>query len=363
MAESLQTKENLEKIEAMDGELQRLMLGLGAALKDPARSSTDKKSKHIACLNIIKHCSFVILEALCKTNNSALQQLASEEDVADVIALYLDFFNSTSTADSVALTSQQPLPGLTLETPLDGGDPGIEIEANLQPQDLSTNLGFQDGLPITFNTHRHKGGLSAWDQPELFDPAVVAQNPEMERIALHWHQLAGVHAILRMLFTKDPTPTTPEKARGVLISDEVGLGKTFQAATTVAFLSDVIMRQHLRQSQPHLAPNPPLIGKLFTYFPVILLWVLINNCSEASPYLGAEKILPKLAHLIIVPGTLLSQWEAELKTLFNPKYFKVLLYGTGKSVHDTFWSEDGPFHNTKQEVFANVVIIASHSVS
>jgi TATA-binding protein-associated factor len=92
--------------------------------------------------------------------------------------------------------------------------------------------------------------------------------------------------------------------------------------------------------------------------------MLINyNSSEASPYLGSDKTLPNSPHLIVVPGTLLSQWEAELKTLFNPKYFKVLLYGTGKAVHDSFWSEDGPFHNTKEQVCANVVIVASHSVS
>jgi TATA-binding protein-associated factor len=256
VAETLQTKENLDKIEAMDGELHRLMLGLGATLKDQAPTSKEKKSKHVLCFTVINTGLLCIVSDMCKTNSSALQQLASEEDVADVIALYMDFFNTPPTADSVPLTNQQPLPGL--QTMLTEGDPGIEIEASMSEDDLSSNLGFPQRLPITFNTHRHGGGLSAWDHPGIFDPALLAQNPDMEPIALHWHQLAGVHAIIRMLFTKDPTP----RACGVLISDEVGLGKTFQAATTIAFLSDLKMRQNLRQTQPDLTHNPPLIGKL-----------------------------------------------------------------------------------------------------
>lgn len=363
VAEGLQTTENLEKIEAMDAELQRLMVGIGATLKGGALSSKAKTSEYNNSLfQFYLTMLFICHSGMCKTKNTALQQLASEENVADVIALYMEFFNTPPTADSVDLTNQQPLPGL--ESMLTEGDPGIEIEASLSPHELSRRLGFNNGLPITFNTHRHQGGLSAWDHPGMFHADVVNQNAEMEAIVLHWHQLAGVHAIVRMLFTDNPTSTTGEEARGgVLIADEVGLGKTFQAATTVAFLSDLRMRQHLRQNQPDLAPNPPIIGKCF--FPSMPLVAADQPYyrSEASPYLGADNTLPNSPHLIVVPGTLLSQWEAELKTLFNPKYFKVLLYGTGKSVHDSFWSEDGPFHNTKKEVSANVVILASHSVS
>jgi TATA-binding protein-associated factor len=79
----------------------------------------------------------------------------------------------------------------------------------------------------------------------------------MEPLALHWHQLAGVHAIMRMNFTKNPVSS--DHRCGMLIADEVGLGKTFQAATTIAFLSDLVMCQKLSQSQP--VTFPPIIRK------------------------------------------------------------------------------------------------------
>lgn len=90
-----------------------------------------------------------------------------------------------------------------------------------------------------------------------------------------------------MNFTAGPDSTCPCSA---LIADEVGLGKTFQAATVIAFLCDIVMRQKMSQM-------PPLI---------------ISN----TLYLGELNILPRLPSLIVVPGTLLLQWENELKTVF-----------------------------------------------
>lgn len=93
--------------------------------------------------------------------------------------------------------------------------------------------------------------------------------------------------------------------------------------------------------------------------------IYIYFLTETLPYLGEERSLPNLPHLVIVPGTLLSQWEAELKTLFKPKCFKILMYagGVGKALREEFWSEGGPFHSTSQKLASNVVVVASHSVS
>jgi len=279
--------------------------------------------------------------------------LASEEDVADVIALYTDFFSCPGPSESVSLDSQRPALQFFAE-PLGDTDPGIGVESTLPPETLSENLGFPGGLPLVFNSHRHRGGLSAWDHPELFETTEAAKNPQMEPIALHWHQLAGVHAVIRMLFTEKPAPG---KCCGALVADEVGLGKTFQAATAIAFFSDLVIRQELRRTQ--LAPDPPIIRKLPAYVGV---FSATDSVAEALPYLAEEKQLPSLPHLIMVPGTLLSQWEGELKTLFRPGYFQILTYGTGRATHEHFWSADGPYHGTKHKLSSNVIILASHSV-
>ena len=80
-----------------------------------------------------------------------------------------------------------------------------------------------------------------------------------------------------------------------------------------------------------------------------------------QPYLAGYKELPLLPHLILVPGTLLSQWEHELKVAFKPKTFDIMLYGLGEKQHEHFWAEDGPYHSSKHKEF-NRIILASQSV-
>jgi hypothetical protein len=118
-------------------------------------------------------------------------------------------------------------------------------------------MGFdRDGLPLLFNRYRHRAGLSAWDvaNADLFKPAQAKANPQMDPIVLHAHQLAGVHAAMRMNFKPIPVSCT---CHGCLVADEVGLGKTYQSCTCIAMLTDIVTRQEIG------APLPPIIRKLF----------------------------------------------------------------------------------------------------
>lgn len=112
----------------------------------------------------------------------------------------------------------------------------MEVEANMQASNFIYRFGFKSGLPIQFNTLRHTSGISPWD-----DPTPFAQDPipdDLVNFNLHWHQLAGVHSIVRSIFTEKPDAT---HTTGVLIGDEVGLGKTAQAVTLIAFLNQSIL--------------------------------------------------------------------------------------------------------------------------
>lgn len=84
---------------------------------------------------------------------------------------------------------------------------------------------------------------------------------------------------------------------------------------------------------------------------------------ESNPYLGKntnEKV-PSHPHLIVVAGTLLSQWEAELKTLVQLQVFDIFIYSSGKKFHRDFWSPEGPFHSSRHNM-SNRIIIASYTV-
>lgn len=81
----------------------------------------------------------------------------------------------------------------------------------------------------------------------------------------------------------------------------------------------------------------------------------------SKPYLGKNETLPCYPHLIVVAGTLLSQWESELKILIKPQAFDIFTYPSGKKFHKNFWSPKGPFHSSNHPM-SNRIIIASYTV-
>jgi TATA-binding protein-associated factor len=187
-----------------------------------------------------------------------LSELSTKEDIADVLLLYRDFTNRPNIADAVSLEDQQPSIGVKFGEYDDNSDPGVEIESSMPPDELARNLGFPDGLPVLFNKYRHIDGLSPWDpnSAHLFDDDDAAQdNEDMVPFVPHWHQLAGTHATFRKIFS--PTPDK-DACTGMLIADDVGLGKTCQAALIIAALADAV------QLQKDDRGLPPLLGALLS---------------------------------------------------------------------------------------------------
>lgn len=90
--------------------------------------------------------------------------------------------------------------------------------------------------------------------------------------------------------------------------------------------------------------------------------VLTLSTAAAHPYLGGSKSIPDKCHLIIVPGTILSQWASEIAIFLNPKAFDLFIYKSGQDFRDDFWSESGSFTRSNQHA-ANKIILATHSVS
>lgn len=169
-----------------------------------------------------------------------LMSLATEKAVQDVILLYHEHFdNPSNVADDVPILEPQQALENPFGAPVDSADMGVEYEAKMTPAQLGANLGFINGLPLLFNRLRRTDGLTTWTSPEVFRYKGKAP-AEIENLELHWHQLAGVHAIIRMCFGEKPSSG---HCIGVLVADEVGLGKTYQSATVIAFLADSVLRQ------------------------------------------------------------------------------------------------------------------------
>ena len=161
--------------------------------------------------------------------------------------MYRDYFPSpeTSSIEEPIIDHQRKI-SIPINGSASDGDAGVEEEAAMDPSALADELGFVNGIPLLFNSHRRLDGLNAWDNGEAF--VKNDENaPMLINLDLHWHQLAAVHAIVRICFSQE---ASPKRCTGVLICDEVGLGKTFQAATFIAFLADATIRQKADVGMP-----------------------------------------------------------------------------------------------------------------
>jgi len=79
-----------------------------------------------------------------------------------------------------------------------------------------------------------------WDDQSIFNVSKNRIPSHLSILGLHWHQLAGIHSIVCTIFIATEDLSHP---CGVLIGDEVGLGKTAQAIGVIAFLNMVIFLQ------------------------------------------------------------------------------------------------------------------------
>lgn len=183
-----------------------------------------------------------------------LKTLATEEDVTDILNLYHDFFEHDADEED-----EQPicdiLPGKQQLNDC-GGEFGMDVEAGLKTVTLAVRLGFRNGLPMPFNLLRDRSGTTPWDK-SFGNPDPLPEN--LSKMRLHWHQLAGAHSIIRSLFTAEAdSPHTT----GVLVGDEVGLGKTTQAIAVIAFLNTLVWLQDTNRT------NRPKIIRKFAYMSV-----------------------------------------------------------------------------------------------
>ncbi|KAJ4463203.1 P-loop containing nucleoside triphosphate hydrolase protein [Lentinula lateritia] len=270
---------------------------------------------------------------LPKGQEKSYKELATAGDLRDLTDIYQQYFQPPEDDDD-----RRPLIDQTVHLSFNfrdvqQGDLGMEVESDMSPEMLATSLGFlRQALPHQFNTLRAMNGITPWDKATQFETE-ADNHQNLLPLSLHWHQLAGIHSIARSVFTKT---AVPDHCTGVLVADEVGLGKTAQSLSFIAFLNQAIMIQ--KHKQP--SKLPPIL-KTFKFLK------------------GREQIEP-LPHLIITPGTLRSQWCNEIQTLFRPRSIDIFFYDCPKTGNAAFWSPTGAFYSSKQEP-QNRIILTTHS--
>ncbi|RXW13670.1 hypothetical protein EST38_g12186 [Candolleomyces aberdarensis] len=266
-----------------------------------------------------------------KIKSQAFKTLAKSEDLQEILALFDAHFAPDEQLPELCSTSSIPF-----AEPVDGADPGVEVEASMSYDDLRANLQLDNhGRLLLFNQHRHVGRITSWSASgdRVFQAFHLRQeNAELFKpIKMHWHQLAGAHAIARRFFTEEQSVTN---ILGMLIADDVGLGKSFLALLFAGFLIELGVKQRKK------LPLPPLINTF--------------------PYLGTVKKIPNRPTLILAPGTLQRQWLGELQVLFKLHAVDIFCYPSSKAACDRFWADNSPCNKSEHEK-CNCIIVASHS--
>lgn len=188
-------------------------------------------------------------------NLKVYERLATEEDILELLQVYNEYFQPVEDDVRLHITDSSD-PVIHLDD-IVTSDLGSEVEAKMSYSDLAGNLGFtHHTLPHQFNHLRHQTGITAWEEPQVFEASGTGSQC-LVPLKLHWHQLSGVHSIIRRSFTSAPTPS---HCTGTLECDEVGLGKTTLALTVVAFLNQAVALQKKN------APLPPILGQSLSRF-------------------------------------------------------------------------------------------------
>ncbi|OJA20020.1 hypothetical protein AZE42_13280 [Rhizopogon vesiculosus] len=154
--------------------------------------------------------------------------LAAAGDIDEIWALYVQLFELTATESEEMLLD---LEGESGREEWDGNeDLGVGTFAKTTDEALNGMLNFHSGRPTLFARFRSRSGKSSWDDEA--SAGFKEGNADMQELSLLWHQRVGVAAIVEKIWLPE---AKPEGVAGMLIADEVGVGKTGLTMGTIAF--------------------------------------------------------------------------------------------------------------------------------
>jgi hypothetical protein len=195
--------------------------------------------------------------------------LAAAGDADEIWALYHQLF-------TIQTVPTEPLPAIIESESQSGHDAwhasddlGVEYFCNLDDATLNHLLQFPQGRPALFSEYRSKSGICAWDDAKSND--FTSTNADMQRLSLMWHQRVGIASVANKIwFSKSTTAGVP----GILIADDVGVGKTALTMGTLAFIMDAYWvqeflagrakpgsAQHLKSLDPSNIQTAPLLSE------------------------------------------------------------------------------------------------------
>ena len=184
-----------------------------------------------------------------KGQSSADPSLASQEDVADVATMFSQFLND-NVADTDGFEISQRHDNNQTGGFLGSIDLGVQKFSTFDDNALNQILNYSDGNPLLFNSTMIPNGLRTLWEPPLPHPESLVP------LKLLWHQKVGIATMVDHFWSA--RVEEPGLKTGLILADEVGLGKTAQLLGLLAFL----VEHRAGQSISSKIRSPSIIGKL-----------------------------------------------------------------------------------------------------
>ncbi|KAG7439621.1 uncharacterized protein BT62DRAFT_924580 [Guyanagaster necrorhizus] len=208
------------------------------------------------------------------------------------------------------------------------GDLGVESWSKTTDKVLAEMLRWDNGRPDEFNPFINTSLTDYWENPDYAAKIPPGGDEDNEVTNIMWHQIVGITAMVNMLWM---TKLDDDGVPGILLADEVGLGKTAQMMGLLAFIMSCYRAQKLGKELP------PVLAQL--------------------PYFCGRKQIPDAPHLILVPGTIIEQIVGELKRWFRPHVIDIFVM----PMMERRWDEFNKAVDSSKQDKCNIVIVASHS--
>ncbi|KAI9069499.1 hypothetical protein FKP32DRAFT_1559595 [Trametes sanguinea] len=179
---------------------------------------------------------------------------------------------------------------------------GIEAYRNLTIPQMQAAFSLPSPHFPFFN---HKTDMVGNDDPWSEAGREALKGPNAVDLKPFWHQWVGVMKIVDNMMS----------SKNILLMDQVGVGKTLQAAGTLAMYEWLRVHKDTRGDYP---------SRFREFNKRIAKLSLLTPSSENSPR-GSE-ILPRRAHLVVCTPNLVDQWTAELHRYLEFGMFTILPY-------------------------------------
>ncbi|KAJ7710747.1 P-loop containing nucleoside triphosphate hydrolase protein [Mycena rosella] len=200
------------------------------------------------------------------------------------------------------------------------------------PAELQEYLGIQDCRPMAFRRHVAQDPTAYKSGQDIDIPGITRE------FQLHHHQMVAVAAILNnAMHPRGATDTGQQSKRtwtasdlsalrfgwdklgGMLLADEMGIGKTFVILALIGVLIQIIaFEQNGGGVKPLL-----LVKKAPTRAPTEDTSMPDANEASAMPAapigrgLGFLQPIPLHSHLIVVPNSLVNQWVTQMRRVYT----------------------------------------------